>query len=226
VSSRPVTAVIFDLDGTLIDSAPDIANAINRHLSEHGWERVGTELVAELIGHGSRRLITDVLSHIGHPVDTASVDRVHAAYQANYAERPVVDTRFFPHVAEDLVALTEAGLWLGVCTNKPHALTGQVLAALGIDGLVRAFAGADAVPACKPAPGHLLAVADQMRLTTGEWVYVGDTDVDRSTARSAGVPFFAVPWGGGGELDVPQGMRLSRLADLLDRISGSFAGPG
>ena len=75
--------------------------------------------------------------------------------------------------------------------------------------------GAYEVPACKPDPGHLIAVAEAMELESGTWAYVGDTRVDQATAAAARVPFYAVPWGGGAGVEVAQGHRLTRLADLL-----------
>jgi len=134
-----------------------------------------------------------------------------------YMDDPAGRTRFYPHVREDLVALREAGIRLGICTNKNHAVTGKVLQQLGLADLFDAAIGADAVPACKPDPGHLLAVADAMALAEHTWAYVGDTRVDQQTARAAGVAFFVVPWGGGPQVEISAAQRLNRLADLLQR---------
>lgn len=209
-----LAAIIFDLDGTLIDSGPDIAAAVNRYLVENGWPEVSTALVERYIGHGPRRLLLDIFREIGHPVDDASIERARLAYLENYRAAPADRTRFFPNVREDLAKLAAAGLALGVCTNKPHELTLQVLEVLGLAPLFKATVGADAVPACKPDPGHLLEVARRMGLGEGQWVYVGDTVVDQKTAEGAGAPFFAVPWGGGASLDLPASRRLGRLSDL------------
>lgn len=208
-------AIIFDLDGTLIDSAPDIAAAVNRYLTEAGWPAQDTKFVEQFIGYGSRKLLFDIFARIGHPTDEASLAAAQTAYLENYSEAPATHTRFFAHVREDLKTLAETGLRLGICTNKPHDLTGRVLEALRLSHLFDAAIGADAVPACKPDPGHLLAVAERMSLPVGSWVYVGDTVVDQNTARAANVPFYSVPWGGGSGLDVAEGLRLTRLSDLL-----------
>lgn len=210
-----IRAIIFDLDGTLIDSAPDIAAAVNRYFASAGYEEMVPDFVEQFIGNGPRRLLLDLFAHNGHPRDDAALDAAHRAYLENYRRAPAAHTRFFPHVRADLEALKAAGFRLGVCTNKPHEMTGLVLAELEIAPLFDAVIGADAAPACKPDPRHLLAVAEEMRLSPGEWVYVGDTAVDQKTATGAGAPFFAVPWGGGPALSLPEGARLSRLADLI-----------
>ncbi|PZX10534.1 phosphoglycolate phosphatase [Palleronia aestuarii] len=213
--SGELKAVIFDLDGTLIDSAPDIAAAVNRHLSETRWPTLDIDVIEGFIGFGPRRLITDVFAHIGHPNDDAAIDRALRAYLDNYRGDPAGRTRIFPKVREDLDVLAAAGLRLGLCTNKPHGMTGRVLDALGMADLFDAALGADAVENCKPHPDHLHAVAERMRLSPGEWVYVGDTGVDQAAARGAGVPFYVVPWGGGAAVSVAPEYRLTRLADLL-----------
>lgn len=218
-------AIIFDLDGTLIDSAPDIAAAVNRDLCTRGWPEQKVAFVEQFIGYGSRKLLVDLFTEIGHPTDEQTLAQAHQSYLDNYRAAPAERTRFFPYVREDLAALSRAGVRLGLCTNKPHDMTRRVLDALGLASLFEVAIGADAVPACKPDPGHLWAVAEQMGLGRGDFVYVGDTQVDQMTARAADVPFFAVPWGGGGLLDVAPHQRLSRLLDLRDsdvlaRVSG------
>lgn len=209
-------ALIFDLDGTLIDSAHDIAAAVNEYLASQGWPEQDPAFVEGFIGNGPRRLLLDMFVATGLPHDDATVDEAVKAYIANYERAPARHTRFFPHVREDLEALRGVGFRLGLCTNKPHALTLKILRLLQIDHLFEAVVGADAAPACKPDPAHLLAVADLMELEPGSWAYVGDTAVDQATAKGAGVSFHAVPWGGGSLLQVEDRFRLQRLADLLE----------
>lgn len=214
-----ILAVIFDLDGTLINSAPDIAAAVNRYLVENDWPAQDIDFIEQFIGHGPRRLLVDVFSQIGHPTDDAAVRAAHLAYLSNYNDAPAERTKFYPNVKEDLAALRKVGLRLGVCTNKPHELTQKVLGALGIGDLFEVAIGADAVPACKPDPGHLLEVLRRMSLEPADILYVGDTVVDQNTARAAGADFCCVPWGGGGTLQVAASQRLTRLSDILDRFN-------
>lgn len=209
------SALIFDLDGTLIDSAPDIAKALNVGFALNDWPVLNAAHIEQFIGNGPRRLIIDILEDLGLAYDEAAVQRAFDGYLRAYLEDPAGSTRFFPHVREDLQALSDAGIRLGICTNKNHAITGKVLQQLGLSQLFEVALGADAVPACKPDPGHLLAVAGAMDLAVGAWAYVGDTSVDQQTALDAGVPFYVVPWGGGPLVQTSQAQRLSRLADLL-----------
>lgn len=208
-------AFIFDLDGTLIDSAPDIAAALSKGFAANGWPELDPRYVEQFIGNGPRRLILDILEDKCIAYDGEAVERAFEGYLQAYLDDPAGRTQFFAHVPEDLAALRQAGARLGICTNKNHAVTGRVLEQLGLADLFDAAIGADAVPASKPDPGHLMAVAEAMALEPGSWAYVGDTNVDRATAEAAGVPFYVVPWGAGASVDVPVGHRLTRLADLL-----------
>lgn len=210
-----IKAVVFDLDGTLIDSAPDIAAAVNCVLADHGWAPLATDYVERFIGDGPKTLILKILQEQGLPTDDAFVEASKLAYLRNYAKAPATYTTFFAHVVEDLKALKASGLRLGICTNKPHGLTQTVLSILGIAELFDSAIGADAVPRRKPDAAHLLAVVDAMGLAKDEVAYVGDTDVDSACARSARVPFFIVPWGGGPQVVDADATRISRLRDLL-----------
>jgi phosphoglycolate phosphatase len=211
------SALIFDLDGTLIDSAPDIAKALNVGFALNDWPELDPAHVEKFIGNGPMRLILDILEDLAIEHDEMAVQRAFDGYLKAYLDDPAGRTRFFPYVREDLEALHASGIRLGICTNKNHAVTSKVLEQLGLSSLFDVALGADAVPACKPDPGHLLAVAESMDLVAGDWAYVGDTCVDQMAAEAAGVPFFVVPWGGGPNVDVSQTQRLSRLADLLQQ---------
>lgn len=213
--SATADVLIFDLDGTLIDSAHDIAAAVNEYLASKGWPEQDPTFVEGFIGNGPRRLLLDLLKAVDLPHDDATVDEAVPAYIANYERSPARHTRFYAHVEEDLRALCDAGFRLGLCTNKPHALTLKVLDLLGIAPLFEAVVGADAAPACKPDPTHLLAVCERMDVAPARVAYVGDTAVDQATAAGAGIPFHVVSWGGGSLLQVDDAFRLKRLADLL-----------
>ncbi|KEC83523.1 MULTISPECIES: HAD family hydrolase [Acinetobacter] len=209
------SAFIFDLDGTLIDSAPDIAEALNIGFAQNGWPKLEAHFVEKFLGNGPRRLIIDILDELGVTYDELTLQQTLQCYQQAYLANPAGHTRIFPHVREDLEALKSAGIKLGICTNKTHAITAKVLQQLGLSELFDVALGADVVPACKPDPKHLLAVADAMNLVSGGWAYVGDTPIDQQAAVGADVPFFVVPWGGGPEVEISAKQRLSRLADLL-----------
>ncbi|WP_449415442.1 HAD hydrolase-like protein [Ochrobactrum teleogrylli] len=120
---KQYSALIFDLDGTLIDSAPDITAAVNVYMVSKGWPALSVEYVETFIGNGPRRLLKDIFIDQGLPFDDATVDAAVQSYIENYHRNPAEKTRFFSHVREDLQSLHAAGFRLGICTNKPHALT-------------------------------------------------------------------------------------------------------
>lgn len=212
-------AIIFDLDGTLIDSGPDIAIAVNKMLVELGKHTLPVESIERFIGNGASMLITHVLEEVGAPADKASVKTCTDLYLRNYLQTPVVRTRFFKDVVDDLKQLHKAGFQLGICTNKSHALTLNILEKLGIDQLFQVVMGADIVPHHKPDAGHLLAVVNALGLRVDEVVYVGDTEVDAQCAKNAGVPFFVVSWGGGAMVKADHATRINHLRDVLKHIT-------
>jgi len=222
--SHRYDALVFDLDGTLINSAPDIAAAVNKVLEKHDRSAQPVEFVEKFIGFGPRRLVHDLFAEISLPIDDRTIDAAVRDYLDFYRREPAQRTLFYPHVHEDLLAMREAGLRMGICTNKPQALSLRVLEILGVAHLFEAVVGADAVPACKPDPGHLLKVAERMELNGARWAYVGDTKVDQATARSANIPFYAVAWGCGPEVDVAPANRLDRLADLATKSNPDTPG--
>jgi phosphoglycolate phosphatase len=206
-------AAIFDLDGTLVDSAPDIAHAINRMLADRGAPAQEVAFVESLTGEGARMLVLKLHRALGLP--EADVDRDTRIYLDHYAARPVADSRLYADAAAALPALRAAGIRLGVCTNKPQALAEQVLDRLGLLVHLSAVVGADTTPFVKPDPRPLLHTLDLLGVAPGETVYVGDTGIDLACARSAGVPCRIVDWGTGPAVPVEDTARLRRFADLL-----------
>jgi phosphoglycolate phosphatase len=184
-----IRAVIFDLDGTLIDSAPDIHAAANMLLSERGLPPVSLAQVRGFIGEGVAKLVERALEAAGAPARGCDLDAAIARFRALYGAEPVRLTRPYDGVEAALGALSARGLLLGVCTNKPEAVSRAILAGLGLDRHLRAIVGGDTLAVMKPDPAPLLHTARLLGTGTAEALYVGDSGIDADAADAAGIAF-------------------------------------
>jgi phosphoglycolate phosphatase len=188
-------AAIFDLDGTLVDSVPDLAAALNRVLAEAGLPSQPLDAVARMVGHGVARLVERGFAVAGAPLDLAVLPRWVERFLHFYAEDLSTLTRPYPGVPEALDALLAAGWRLGVCTNKPTRLSVALLDALGLGPRFGAVVGGDAAPERKPHPAPLLMTLDRLGVPPAAAVFVGDSETDVLTARAAGLPVALVRHG-------------------------------
>jgi phosphoglycolate phosphatase len=185
----PFDVVVFDLDGTLADTLPDIAAALNHALDALGRPRLAPDSVRPLIGGGAKALLRRALGDS----DERAVERAYPIYLDYYAAHICVGTRPYPRVEAALDALAAQGAQLAICTNKADRLTRLLVEALGWTGRFAAIVGAGVLPARKPDPLPLTeAIA---RAGGGRAVLVGDSIVDAETARAARLPFVAVSFG-------------------------------
>lgn len=184
--------VVFDLDGTLIDSVPDVRNALNVMLGGRGRRQLAPDEVALMVGEGARVMIGRALEATGGAV--ADPDAVLTEYLVAYAARPVVDTVIYPGAVAALARLAEAGCLLGICTNKPEEITRLVLDGLGLTRFFAAIIGGDSLPFRKPDPRHVTTTLERMG-GDGPAFYVGDSETDVAAARGAGLPVVAVSFG-------------------------------
>ena len=188
----PFDLVVFDLDGTLADTAPDLAAALNHALAHFGRPPIEAEAVRNMIGHGSRALMRKGLAATGE-VSEELVERGYGLFLDHYAANICKDSRPYDGVEVCLDGLRAEGARLVVCTNKPEALTHLLLEALGWQDNFDAVVGGDTLPLRKPDPAPLReAIA---RAGGGTAVLVGDSITDADTARAADVPFLAVSFG-------------------------------
>ncbi len=184
---------LFDLDGTLVDSVPDIHAALDRLMARLGRPGFARPEVTAMIGDGVRVLVERALAARGLGFDPAALEGFTADYTARAAER----TALFPGIAEALDGLEAAGWRLAICTNKPAAATAALLAALGIGGRFAAVGGGDSFAVRKPDPGHLLATLAAAGGEPGRAAMVGDHRNDVLAARGAGLPCLFAGWGYG-----------------------------
>ncbi len=189
------TTIVFDLDGTLVDTAPDLTAATNHTLSLEG---LGPLTVAELhpfIGHGSFAMIEAGLRFRGVSAGREQLGRLHEHFLAFYADNVAVGSVPFEGIPELLDHLLASGARLAVCTNKLEGLSKVLLQALGLATRFGGIAGGDTFSVRKPAPGHLTGVIG-MAGGRADWaVMVGDSEVDFATAAAAGIPAIGVTFG-------------------------------
>lgn len=188
----PFDTIIFDLDGTLVDTADDLTASLNHALVALGREPVPPRDVRAMVGHGARRLLERGLSASGR-CDDELVEQGLPLFLDYYAANIMAYSRPFEGVEATLDSLADRGFKLAVCTNKPAALTKRLIEALGWQDRFTAVLGADSRPWRKPDPRHLI---DTLAAAGGERaIFVGDSGTDADTALAAGVPLVLVSFG-------------------------------
>lgn len=191
----PDRAVIFDLDGTLVDTAPDLMRATNHVLEGLGRRAISMQEVRSFVGHGARALLTRGLAATGGLPENYDVEpdyrRFVDFYSGNIADGSVP----FPGVIALLERLKGEGFGLGVCTNKLEGLSVQLLDALDMSRYFGAVVGPDTLGVAKPDPRPFQEAVSRLGLVAPRAVMVGDSETDILTARNAGVPVIAVPFG-------------------------------
>ncbi|SHE88281.1 phosphoglycolate phosphatase [Modicisalibacter ilicicola DSM 19980] len=191
-----ICLVAFDLDGTLIDSVPDIAVAVDAMLEDAGLPTAGVARVRDWVGNGSRKLVERALAFAtGSVPGDQMLNDAHEAFLRHYGRAPCARTRVYPGVREALTALRERELVLVVITNKPHAFVAPILEALGLAGYFDLTLGGDSLPQKKPDPAPLLHVAERFGIAPRHCLMVGDSRHDIEAARRAGFHALAVPYG-------------------------------
>lgn len=195
--------IIFDLDGTLVDSLPDLVLAVNAAMADYGRPPVGRERVAPWIGRGSRVLLQAAFDH--HGIDTAASDfdfeKAFERFMVHYGEHLLGETRLYDGVADTLAQLAARDLKMAVCTNKPARFVAPLLQALKVDHYFAALLGGDSLPERKPRPEPLLHLARQFDAAIGECLMVGDSRHDVEAARAAGMAVVGLGYGYGGASD-------------------------
>jgi phosphoglycolate phosphatase len=209
-------AVLFDLDGTLVDSAPDIAEALNETLESYGHPPLSLDAVTRMVGRGVAVLVERAYAALGLEIDPATRARAVERYVKIYEARATQSTVLMAGVSDLLRDLREKGVPLGVVTNKPGEATRAVLDHFKLLDLMAVVVGGDAGPPLKPEPGLLLHACAALGIDPGDAVFVGDSENDVAAARAAGMPIVAVA-GGYTEL-TPEALGADVAIDRLDEL--------
>jgi phosphoglycolate phosphatase len=184
-----IRAAIFDLDGTLVDSAPDIHAAALALLDERGAPPVTLQQVRTFVGAGIANFVERCLDAAGQPAQGPELPKAVKRFKKLYGAAPAELTRPYDGVEAMLGALSARGLLLGVCTNKLEVFTRQVLKGVGLDRHLRAAVGGDTLKVMKPDPEPLRHCTKLLGVGIDEALYVGDSEIDADTAKAAGMAF-------------------------------------
>jgi phosphoglycolate phosphatase len=191
----PDRAVIFDLDGTLVDTAPDLMRAANHVLAMRGRREIGLDEVRVFVGHGARALITRGLAATGGLPEGYDVEPDYQAFVGFYADHIANGSKPFPGLNPLLDRLKADGIAMGVCTNKLETLSLRLLEALGLSHYFGAVVGPDTLGIAKPDARPYHETLRRLERDTARSLMIGDSETDILTARNAGVPAIGVPFG-------------------------------
>jgi len=215
-SSMHVEGVIFDFDGTLMDSAPMIAEALSALRDERGGGPADIALVRKMISCGAKDLVTTVLgAWATDPVnDLAAFRKIYSAFRADRAD-------LYPGAETAVRAFLAEGMRLGICTNKPQRLVERIVADIDMSDCFTAIVGGDSCAYMKPHAGHALEVLARMGTMHKRTVYVGDSEVDSQAAAAAELPFILVTFGYaiGTIKDIPH----TATIDHFDELAAALA---
>ena len=202
------TAILFDLDGTLVDTADDLAASMNYALGETGCEPVPPAQVRHLVGFGARRMLKRGYQISAQKEATeAELDTALALFLDHYQENIAVHSRPFPGAIEMIERFSKLGVRFAICTNKREAMAVQLLETLGVAPLFETIVGADTTTAAKPDPAPVRLCLERTNAQRGS--FIGDSDTDIKAAAAADMPCFIARFGYG-----PIG--------LADQASGLF----
>ena len=214
--------LLFDLDGTLVDTLPDLTNALNEVLRERGYAALSPAEVKPMIGDGMPMLLRrGFLARGADAAEAAAMQpRFIEIYEANSGNL----SRPYPGVPETLAALRTRGYATAVATNKPHHATGGVLREMGIAGLFDGYAGGDRFAVKKPDPGHLLGLVEALEADANRAAMIGDSENDALSARAAGMRLLLMSYGYA-RTD-PAELGADRVLDRFDELPEALVGLG
>ena len=208
-------AYLFDLDGTLVDTAPDIMKGLNYALAQAGFDPVGESLTRHWVGHGARVLIERALEHYGEAaIDETAMAVMVQDFIDHYAEHIADDSLPYPGVVETLERLNADGKRLGVVTNKAIRLSRLLLSTLDLKRFFGIVVGGDTMQVSKPAAEPALYAINELNVTPERTLFVGDAATDVGCARAAGCPVVCFRDGYNQGID-PETLGADRVIDSL-----------
>src|SRR5215813_13264732 len=212
-----VRALIFDLDGTLIDSKLDLIHSVNAMLTEMDRDRLGDEVISSYIGHGAPLLVSRALGGVAKEDE---LTRGLAYFLDYYEEHKLDNTCLYPGTAETLAKLSEQKIAMAVLTNKPVKISVRILEALGVAKNFQAIYGGNSFETKKPDPLGAKTILDEFHVKASDAMMIGDSEVDIETARNADMIATAVNYGFGihDRAQHPADIYLDRMNDLLEVV--------
>ena len=217
--TKSLPALVFDFDGTLIESAPEIRACLNQLMAQYGRPSLTLPQVEKMIGHGVASLVErGFIATGGMPDD---FDTALATFVDLYNHAPIHETPLYEGVRETLATLHDAGHVMAVCTNKLYTPTLKILEGLGLDHYFSVITGGDTFPVRKPDPGHLLGVLERLGIEPDDAIMIGDSPNDIGCAIAAGVRSIAVSYGYSRvpAADLGANLLIDRFGDLPDAIA-------
>lgn len=217
----PAPTIVFDLDGTLVDTAPDLIATLNAVLTREGFAAIAFEEARSMIGGGARHMLERALRRQGASIASAELERMFAAFLCHYGAHIADQSRPFPGLTPALDRLSAQGARLAVCTNKLEGLSVLLLQRLGLAERFAAICGQDTFKVAKPDPEILRGTIARAGGSIAAAVMVGDSFPDVAVARAAGVPVIAVDFG---YSDVPPvQLKADRLIGRFDELPDGVA---
>ncbi len=188
-------AIIFDLDGTLVDTAPDLIHTLNHLLALEDCPPAPHAQMRKMISRGAKAMLKKGFEMAEKPKTSEQLDELTQQFIAHYGENIAVHSRPFPGVIKALDTLKNNGHPLGICTNKTEALSKQLIGALVMEDFFGAIIGADTLEVKKPDPGHILGTIKALDASPHTAIMVGDSEIDIVAAKAANIPVIAVDFG-------------------------------
>jgi phosphoglycolate phosphatase len=191
----PAPLLVFDLDGTLADTAPDLLGSLRHVLVQHGFKAEPQAGLQDGIGHGARHLIEFALHQQGAAPAVSIVDAMHRDFLSHYEENICSQTQAYPGVLDLLDRFADGGWRFAICTNKPECFSRNLIDKLGLASRFAAICGGDTFASRKPHPAHLFGTIKAAGGEPEKALMVGDSRTDLDAARNAGIPFVGVSFG-------------------------------